>query len=130
MALVVLATACQAARPVAALDPITAERLSQLGGTDPKIIFPRLSPEAAFKEYQGQVTVVMPSRSEVHVLNETGSTLLTLLDGSHSVSDLANALVREYDVDYQTALRDTVEFLITLKGKGMLVESAHDPAGT
>jgi Coenzyme PQQ synthesis protein D (PqqD) len=128
LALAVLAfqPACRPRQHAPSMDAATADHLKQFGAGDPAGIFPRVRPDVAYKVYDGRAVIVNPTRAEVHVLNETGSKILTLLDGRHSIPQVAHAVVQEFDVDERTAFRDTVEFLSALKEKGMLVDSSED----
>ena len=64
------------------------------------------------REVAGQ-TVVLPTGSELDLnmmisLNDTGKFLWTLLEKEQESEDLVSALLKEYDVDEQTA-RSAVE---------------------
>ncbi len=48
---------------------------------------------------------------EVHVLNTTMREIYLLCDGRHSIEDLASSLVAEFEIDEQTARRDTFAVL-------------------
>jgi hypothetical protein len=49
--------------------------------------------------------------NSVYTLNETGAFLWEQLDGKKSVKDLIDALISEYDVDYETAAADVFSFI-------------------
>jgi methyltransferase-like protein len=49
--------------------------------------------------------------NSVYTLNETGAFLWEQLDGKKSVKDLIDALISEYDVDYETAASDVLLFI-------------------
>ncbi len=49
--------------------------------------------------------------NSVYTLNETGAFLWEQLDGKKSVKDLIDALISEYDVDYETATADVFSFI-------------------
>ncbi|MCX6330148.1 MAG: PqqD family protein [Bacteroidia bacterium] len=49
--------------------------------------------------------------NSVYTLNETGAFLWEQLDGKKSVKDLIDALISEYDVDYETAASDVFSFI-------------------
>ena len=84
---------------------------------------PRRHPEAAFRETgdEGGI-VVLPTRSEVKVLNPVGSRVFSLLDGKNTVEDIARAVTDEFEVDYETALKDVKKFLEELRTEGMLAD--------
>jgi hypothetical protein len=66
--------------------------------------------------------VVLPTRSEVKVLNPVGSRVFSLLDGKNTVEDIARAVTDEFEVDYETALKDVKKFLEELRTEGMLAD--------
>lgn len=81
--------------------------------------------EATFREIgeEGGL-VVLPSRSEVKVLNPVGIRVLSLLDGKHTVRAIARAVTEEFEVDYTTAIKDVIRFVEELDENGMLAMEA------
>ena len=57
----------------------------------------------------------------IHMLNPTGAVIWELLDGNHSLEDIARRVQKEFEIDFETALRDTQEFVNILREKGLLV---------
>jgi hypothetical protein len=55
-------------------------------------------------------------------LSESGSLLYRLLRSGSTEAELVDALRREYDVDRQTALNDTREFLDQMRTVGILID--------
>ena len=55
-------------------------------------------------------------------LSESGSLLYRLLRSGSTEEELVDALRREYDVDQQTALNDTREFLDQMRTVGILID--------
>lgn len=55
-------------------------------------------------------------------LNETGRFLFEELSNEHTIESLTNSLLDHYDIDYQTAQADVVEFLDLLRKNNLLVE--------
>ncbi|NPB03696.1 MAG: PqqD family protein [Thermotogae bacterium] len=53
------------------------------------------------------------------VLNETGMRIYKGYVSGRNVEQIASDLVAEYEVDYETALRDTKEFISTLRAMGI-----------
>ena len=49
--------------------------------------------------------------NSVYTLNETGSFLWELIDGENNIEDMIEALIREYDIDEQSATNDVFEFI-------------------
>jgi hypothetical protein len=65
--------------------------------------------------------VVLPVTSEVKVVNETGSTILSLLDGERSPEDIARVVAEQFDVGLDQALLDVRAFLDAAEQQGMIV---------
>ncbi len=53
------------------------------------------------------------------VLNETGAKIYRGYISGRTVEQIASDLVAEYEVTYETALRDTEEFIRTLRAMGV-----------
>jgi len=78
-------------------------------------------------------TLIVPVRGHVgdldsiYTLNGVGSTIWELLDGAHSVGQIADALCERYDVKPEQAEQDVAEFVASLRATG-LVEPVAGPA--
>ncbi len=59
------------------------------------------------------------SNGERPVFNETGMRIYRGYVSGRNVEQIASDLVAEYEVDYETALRDTKEFIRTLRSMGL-----------
>jgi hypothetical protein len=64
--------------------------------------------------------VVLPGRAEVKVLNPVAIKIFGLLDGEHSLDEIAQQVVEEFDVGAEQALRDVQAFVLELEKHGML----------
>lgn len=82
-------------------------------------IRPQLKPEVRTAKKGDRVALVTPTGSLLQ-LNEVGARVALLLDGEHSLADIARALVAEYDVTEEVALRDTVAFVEQMEKDGLL----------
>ena len=60
--------------------------------------------------------------NEIMSLNETGAFLWNLLKDGAETKDLVDSLVKEYDVEEQTAAKDVDEFLSSLRERGLIEE--------
>ena len=58
-------------------------------------------------------------------LNESAELMWNKLITSATISDLADVLLSEYDVDQQTAANDAADFVKILKENGILDESTN-----
>lgn len=66
----------------------------------------------------GEAVVVVPSRSEVHVLNETGSAAWALIDGTRTCGQIAHEMADRYSETGDRAARDMEQFLADLESRG------------
>ncbi len=81
---------------------------------------PRQSSEHAVREIDGLMFLMDPDTSELHGLNDVGSTVWGLLDGQRTVADIAAAVESEYEVGLETATSDVLEFLADMEKKGLV----------
>lgn len=78
------------------------------------------SPDAASRTYDGQATIVLPSRAEVKVLNEVGSRVWESIDGRRTLGEILDTVLAEFDVPREKATADVIEFVGALKAQGMV----------
>ena len=82
---------------------------------------PNRNPETAYRAIGDEGgLVVLPTQSEVKVLNPVGSVIYAMLDGEHTVQQIVDRIVDEFDVTPDQARADTDEFLDSLEAEGML----------
>jgi len=74
-----------------------------------------------FQEIDGQAVVVVPSRREMHELDETATFLWRELERERSVAELVGALCGEFEVEPDRAEKDVRAFVARLEEKGMVV---------
>ncbi len=90
--------------------------------------YPVLHPQVAARIIDGEAVIVLPESSQVNVLNEVGSCIWKLIDGTRSVGEITEAIVAEYDVTAEQAERDVNEFIQELVESKMLVLSDEKAA--
>lgn len=82
-------------------------------------------PDVISREIAGE-RILVPIRTQaadlaaIYVLNETGARIWELLDGQHSVTEIQDIIVEEYDVSHEVAGVDIAEMIEQLEGLGML----------
>lgn len=81
---------------------------------------PMKSPDTAHQIIDGEAVIITPGQMMVHVLNAVGSRIWDLADGERNIEDIAKVLSEEFDVSYETALDDAVEFTGDLAGNEIL----------
>ena len=74
-------------------------------------------------------TVLVPIRQtlgeepSIFTLNEVGARIWELIDGTHSVKEICDAIVSEFDVDPSCAREDLLKLLLQLKETGIIRET-------
>ncbi len=81
---------------------------------------PIKSPTTASQIIDGEAVIIVPSEQMVNVLNSVGCRIWDLADGRRSVAEIAEILTREFEVSYETALKDVIEFTRDLAEKKMM----------
>lgn len=85
----------------------------------------RQDPGMVFREIAGEM-ILVPINScadqtdSIFVLNETGARFWELLDGSRSISEIADLFVDEYQVDRDTILEDLEDYAKELLAAGAI----------
>lgn len=87
-------------------------------GRDPRF---RRDSRLPSQEIEGQVILVVPSKNELHQLDEVGSFLWGELERDRTAEDLAQAVCEEFDVDPIQADKDVRAFLEALGERGLLL---------
>lgn len=82
---------------------------------------PRRNDHFVWRDVQGEIYILGDDGRTLRILNGTASALWKLCDGERSVEDLVSALADEYSIDPETARADTLEFLATIRGVGLLL---------
>jgi hypothetical protein len=78
-------------------------------------------PDCAYQLMNNKIIIVYPKERTIHRLNETGSAIWKAIEKHKSIEELARFISNEYEVDYDTALKDIVKFILQLKGNNLVV---------
>ncbi len=71
-------------------------------------------------------TIIVPVKggvgdlNSIYVLNELGTQIWELVDGKNSIHRMIEEICRTYDVGPEEAEKDTIEFLNSLEGSGLI----------
>lgn len=79
-----------------------------------------LRAESAFRRYGEQGWVVHLKNPANTLLNDAGARIFELLDGRHSVQEIATTISEEFEVSLDQARQDVLEFLGELQANQML----------
>lgn len=93
--------------------------------SEPLTSNPVRHPDTSFRQIGDEGgLVVLPGRAEVKVLNPTAIKVFSMLDGKHTVREIAAAVATEFDVTPEQAFQDVDLFLRELAEHGMLAAEA------
>ena len=84
-------------------------------------MYPKPHPQTAGRVIDGEAVVILADSSEVNVLNPVGSRIFEMADGSHSVEDIVEVIVAEYEISPEQAAADVNEFLQKLVEQSVLI---------
>jgi len=73
------------------------------------------------QEISGQSVIVVPAKSELHLLDEVGTFLWIELRRSRSPKELVASVRDEFEVGLEQAQRDVDDFLAMLLEKGLVI---------
>lgn len=86
-------------------------------------LFPKPHPQTAGRVIDGEAVLILSDASEVNVLNSVGSRIYELADGSRSVGEIIDSIVKEYDATPEQAEKDVAAFLQQLVEREVLIYS-------
>ncbi len=72
------------------------------------------SSESIWRVIEGEVVILTPKNSTIHVLNEVGTRIWELIDEPIGVEELVSKIISEYEVDEETVKNDMLGFLSSL----------------
>ncbi len=73
--------------------------------------YPVAHPQVAARIVDGSAVIVLADSGTVTVLNEVGTRMWELIDGTRSVRDIVKAIESEYDVSLEQAARDVDDLI-------------------
>jgi len=82
--------------------------------------YPNKSAQSASRIMDGEAVIVQPMESSINTLNEVGTRIWELADGSRTIRDIATNIHNEFDVAPDIAENDTTAFLKELADKKMI----------
>ena len=84
-------------------------------------LYPKPHPQTAGRVIDDEAVLMLADDSEINVLNSVGSRIYELADGNHSVQQIVDTLVAEFEANADEVAKDTTEFLQDLVNKNVMV---------
>lgn len=86
------------------------------------------SPDIAWRIIDKEAVLIIlnsPSvdRYSFSILNETGTRIWEIMDGTKTVDDIAKVICEEFDVTYSRAKKEITEFISRLSEMGVVIIS-------
>jgi hypothetical protein len=80
----------------------------------------RKDPDMIFRDIEGEMILVPIRRrtadlESIYTLNETGSRIWELIDGQHTLREIRDTIVQEYEITPKEAEADLTEFMAYLE---------------
>jgi hypothetical protein len=85
---------------------------------------PQIDPDLIWRVLSDETIVLSPRDGAYCVLNGLGSVIWQLLSEQHSLADIEQVLVRNYEVSEEQAREDVGDFLTDLSQRGLLLQDA------
>lgn len=80
----------------------------------------RPHPGVIYQIVDGEAVLVLPQAGQIKVLNEVGTRIWSLLNGTLTVSEIADRICLEYYVELAQVEVDILEFLADLEKKEII----------
>jgi hypothetical protein len=78
-------------------------------------------PDVIWRVPDDNAVLVSPQGGQVTILNEVGTTIWSLINGQNSLADIAEQLVRQYDVSFVQAYQDIENFITKLDERRLII---------
>jgi hypothetical protein len=88
---------------------------------EPTNNIPILSSELIWRAMEDGLVIVSPEEGKVRVLNESASTIWTLVDGNRTIGEIAIILSERFEVTTDQAFQDVDAFLETMVKEGLVL---------
>jgi hypothetical protein len=85
---------------------------------------PDKHPRTASRLVDGEAVIILPEEGVVRMLNQVGSRIWDLADGTRPVRDIAETIYGEFDVEREQARKEVVEFIQQMVEGELLVAEA------
>lgn len=83
-------------------------------------LYPEPHAQTAGRVIDGEAVLILSDANEINVLNAVGSRIFELADGRHSLADIVDAIVSEYNVPVSEATEDVTRFITQLVAQNVL----------
>lgn len=91
---------------------------------------PFLNAGVKVREVAGEAILLDRQNRHVHQLDSVGTRILGLCDGTRTVRDIVDVLLREFEVEPDQAIADVSNLVARMKALGLLAETPSNASAT
>lgn len=92
--------------------------------------YPRRSDEVVWRVIEGEVVILTADGHQIHTLNKVASAIWELVDGTKNFKDIISRICERFDVSFEVARADVLDFANKLVDKKILqITNAKAEAG-
>lgn len=84
--------------------------------------------DVAWRIIENEAILISAEDSMLHSLDEVGTRIWELSDGSNTVEQIIDTIFDEYEVDRETAEKDVIEFVTNLASEKLGLLIVSEPA--
>jgi hypothetical protein len=77
-----------------------------------------------WRELDGEAIILNPKEGCSYNLNKVGTSIWKMLDGNHSIDDIAKAICELYEVEFEQAFQDLKQLLNELHENNLVIDVA------
>ncbi|MDY6865826.1 MAG: PqqD family protein [Halobacteriota archaeon] len=82
--------------------------------------YPVRSEDLVWRVIEDDIVILTSDGREIHTLNKVGGAIWELADGTISLNDITSKICNRFDVSFETAREDVIEFAKELSDKKLL----------
>lgn len=83
--------------------------------------FIRKNDRVPYRLIEGEAILVNVKNGEVIHLNEVGASIWSFLEGGKKINQVIEHICENFEIDIETATKDTLEFIQPLLDKGLII---------
>ncbi len=81
---------------------------------------PKRAEELVWRKIEGEIVILTEDGRKIHTLNNVGSAIWELADGSKNIDEISQSICEKFDVSPEQAQSDTIEFCAEMAGNKIL----------
>jgi len=91
--------------------------------------YPQRSDELVWRVIDGEVVILTTDGHGIHTLNKVGRVIWELSDGTRNIKEIVSLICERFDVSFEVAKADVLDFVKQLEDKKILQIRGGDGDG-